>query len=210
MIQVLVVDDHEIVRRGWTQILGETDDIRVMGEASNTRDAMELIRNGNWDVVVLDISMPGKSGIDLLKDLARTHPDLAVLISSIHPEDQYAVRVLRAGAAGYMNKDTASDELVNAIRKVHRGGKYVSESLAQLMAFNLDDKRLGAPHEALSDREYQVLCMLASGKTSSQIAEQLALSPKTVSTFRARILEKLALSNNAELIRYAIQHDLVQ
>ena len=167
------------------------------------------IREKNFDVVILDITMPHMDGLDVLKQLKIEKPKLPVIVLSIHPEDQYALRVLKAGASGYVTKASAPDELINAIRKVHRGGKYISPSIAEKLAFQLDANFEEMPHEALSDREYQVLCMLASGKTVTEIADELALSVKTVSTYRSRILEKMDMKNNAELIHYAVQNKLV-
>lgn len=209
MIRILVADDHAIVRRGLIQILAEHCDMSVVGEASDAAELFALARAQKWDIVVLDVSMPGRGGLDVLKELKAEFPARPVLILSVHPEDQYAVRALRAGAAGYLTKDSAPAELVNAIRKAMQGGKYVSPSLAEKLAFNLapDPDRL--PHEALSDREYQVLCAIASGKTVSEIAEEMSLSVKTISTYRTRLLEKMNLKNNAELTHYAIQHGLV-
>lgn len=208
MIRILVADDHAIVRRGLIQILAEHCDMSVVGEASDAAELFALARAQQWDIVVLDVSMPGRGGLEVLKELKTEFPARPVLILSVHPEDQYAVRALRAGAAGYLTKDSAPAELVNAIRKAMQGGKYVSPSLAEKLAFNLapDPDRL--PHEALSDREYQVLCAIASGKTVSEIAEEMSLSVKTISTYRTRLLEKMNLKNNAELTHYAIQHGL--
>jgi len=210
VIKVLVVDDHAIVREGWRQILGETDDIRVEGEAANAQEAFDAVNKELWDVVIVDLTMPGRSGIDLLKDIKRLHPKLPVLILSIHPEEQYGVRVLRAGAAGYLSKDAASDELVTAVRKVCSGGRYISPTMAELLAFRLDEDAEASPHEVLSDREYQVMCLMAMGKTGSEIAAELSLSPKTISSFRTRILEKMNLNGNADIIRYALKNNLVE
>ncbi len=192
MIKVVVVDDHAVVREGLKRIVSESGGMVVSGEAADGQEAMRVIKSEPCDVVLLDISMP-----------------LPVLVLSMHPEDQYAVRVLRAGAAGYVTKESAPAKLVQAIRKVVRGGKYVSPSLAERLVFDLGTDTDKAPHESLSDREYQVLCMIASGKTVTQIADVLALSVKTISTYRVRILEKLKMKNNAELTRYAIKEGLV-
>jgi two-component system invasion response regulator UvrY len=181
----------------------------VSDEASDGHQLLSKIREQNYDVVILDISMPHMDGLDVLKQLKIEKPKLPVIVLSIHPEDQYALRVLKAGASGYVTKASAPDELINAIRKVCRGGKYISPSIAEKLAFQLEANFDEMPHEALSDREYQVLCMLASGKTVTEIADELALSVKTVSTYRARILEKMDMKNNAELIHYAIQNQLV-
>ena len=209
MIKVVVVDDHAVVREGLKRIVSESGGMVVSGEAADGQEAMRLIRSEPCDVVLLDISMPNKSGLDVLKELHAESPRLPVLVLSMHPEDQYAVRVLRAGAAGYVTKESAPAKLVQAIRKVVRGGKYVSPSLAERLVFDLGTDTKKAPHELLSDREYQVLCLIASGKTVTQIGEVLALSVKTISTYRVRILEKLQMKNNAELTRYAIKEGLV-
>lgn len=209
-IKVLVVDDHAIVREGWKQIFGDTSDIVVAGEAGDYAEALRRITKGNWDVIVIDISMPGRSGLDLLEDIKSRRPKLPILVLSIHSEEQYGLRVLRAGASGFMNKATAPDELVNAVRKVHSGGKYVSPSLAERLACFLEVNAVKPPHETLSDREYQVMCMLASGKMAKEIAEELSLSAKTISTFRARILQKMGMTKNTELIRYALKHGLIE
>ncbi len=209
MIKVLIADDHAVVRRGLKQIVAETDDIVVGGEAGNSIEVMEQVRAKPFDVVILDITMPGRSGLDALKELRHERPALPVLMLSMHSEDQYAVRVLRAGAAGYLPKEGAPEELVNAIRKVHSGAKYIRPSQVEKMARSIhrdSDKQL---HEHLSDREYEVLRMIASGKTPTQISEELRLSVKTISTYRARLLEKMGMKNNAELTHYAIKNGLV-
>lgn len=209
MINILIADDHAIVRKGLKQILAETQDMVVAGEASNGFEVMEKVKNNHYDVLLLDISMPGKSGLDILKELKTESPKLPVLVLSMYPEEQYAVRVLRAGASGYLTKESAPDELVVALRKVAQGKKYVSPSLAEKLAVDLEVDASKPVHEMLSDREYQVLCMIASGKTVGEIAEKLLLSAKTISTYRARILEKMNMKNNAELTHYAIQSKLV-
>ncbi len=210
MIKILIADDHAIVRRGLKQILTETSDMIVAGEAHNGQELLEKTRSDKWDVVVLDISMPGRGGLDILKQLKSEQPKLPVLMLTIHPEDQYAVRVLRAGASGYLTKESAPDHLVEAIRKVARGGKYISPHLAERLAFNLESISERPLHEALSDREFQVLRLIASGKAVKEIGEELSLSVKTISTYRTRILEKMKMKNNAELTHYAIQQRLVE
>lgn len=209
MIKILIADDHAIVREGLKQIVAETADMVVVDEATSGHEVLEKVWNNEYDVVILDISMPGRGGVDILKQLKGQKPNLPILILSMHPEEQYAVRVLKAGAAGYLTKESAPDELITAIRRVSAGRKYVSSSLAEKLAFDLerDTKKLG--HEILSDREYQVMCMIASGKRVQEIAEELCLSVKTISTYRSRILEKMKLKNNAELMHYAIKHGLV-
>ena len=181
----------------------------VLGEAQNSQEVLELIRRQDWDIIVLDITMPGRGGLDVLKEIKHERPRLPVLILSIHPEDQYAVRALKAGASGYLTKESAPEELVRAIRKILRGGKYVSSALAEKMAFNLDMEAGKPLHETLSDREYQVMLMIASGKTTSEIAEEMALSIKTVSTYRARILEKMKMKSNADFTYYVIKNNLI-
>ena len=208
MIRILIGDDHAIVRRGLKQIVEESHDM-IVDEAKNGQEVLEKTRKNRYDILVLDISLPDRSGLDVLKHLKNTKPDLPILILSIHPEEQYAVRVLRAGASGYLSKDSAPDELAAAIRKVSQGRKYISASLAEKLAFNLDKSTEIPVHETLSDREFQVMCMIASGKTVTQIAEKLCLSVKTISTYRSRILEKMQMQNNAEITHYAIKNGLV-
>lgn len=210
MIRILITDDHAIVRRGLKHILADEFPGAIFGEAQNAQELLKILRQQDWDVVILDITMPGRSGLDVLKDLKHERPKLPVLMLTVHPEDQYAVRVLKAGADGFMNKESAPEELVKAIRKLREGGRYVSPSLAEKLAFDLQAETVGAPHEVLSDREYQVLCLLASGKTVSQAAEELSLSVKTVSTHRTRLLGKMKMKTNAEITHYAIQNRLVE
>ena len=209
MIRVLVADDHTIVREGLKQILSRHDDITVAGEAANGNDVLKMVREQPWDVLVTDMSMPGRSGIELIKLVKEACPGLPVLVLSMYGEDQYAVRVIRAGASGYLKKESASDQLVGAIRKVASGGVHVSAATAEAMFHNLRGDATSAPHEQLSDREFQVLRMIAMGKSSSDIADELKLSPKTVSTHKTRILEKMRMNNQVELIRYALEHRLV-
>jgi DNA-binding NarL/FixJ family response regulator len=209
MINVVVVDDHAVVREGLKRIISENPGMAVSGEAGDGYEAMSVVKANPCDVVLLDITMPNKNGLDVLKQIRAESPRLPVLVLSMHAEDQYAIRVLRAGAAGYLTKESAPAKLVQAIRKVVRGGKYVSPTLAEKLVFDLDTDTDKVPHETLSDREFQVLCMIASGKTVGDIAEELALSVKTISTYRVRILEKLQMKNNAEITRYAIKQGLV-
>jgi len=208
MIKIFVADDHAIVRQGLKQIVADTHDIIVAGEASDGHEVLDKVLKNNYDVVLLDITMPGRSGLDILSELKSRKSELPVLVLSIHPEEQYAVRALKAGAAGYLTKESASEELVAAIRKVSLGGKYVSPYLAEKLAFDLETGAEEPLHQTLSDREYQVMCMIASGKTVKEIAEELLLSAKTVSTYRTRILQKMQMKNTAELIRYAIENRL--
>ncbi len=209
MIRILVADDHAIVRDGLKQIVSDTSDIVVSGEASNGREALNKALKDDYDVVLLDITMPDRSGLEILKEIKGQKPELPVLILSIHPEEQYAVRALKAGAAGYLTKESASEELIRAMRKVSSGGKYVTSSLAEKLASILKTNTEEPLHQSLSDREYQVLCMIASGKRVKQIADELLLSTKTISTYRSRILRKMNMNNDIELTRYAMQNHLV-
>jgi len=209
MIRVLIADDHPIVREGLRQILSETDDILVVDEASNGKEVLDYTWNNTYDVILLDISMPGRDGLEVLRELKRHKPKLPVLILSMYPEEHYAIRVLRGGASGYLTKSSAPDELISAIRKVATGRKYISSTLAERLTYELDRDADRPAHESLSDREYQVMHMIASGKTIKEIAEELCLSVKTVSTYRSRILEKMTLKNNAEIVLYAVQNKLV-
>ncbi|MBI5242078.1 MAG: response regulator transcription factor [Elusimicrobia bacterium] len=209
MIRVLIADDHPVVRKGVKQILKETRDIVVADEAFDGQEALSKAFKNDYDVVLLDISLPGRSGLEILKQLKVVKPKLPILILSVHPEEQYAVRTIKAGASGYLTKESAPDELITAIRIVARGRKYIRPSLAEKMAFELEANREKPLHKGLSDREFEVMLMLASGKSVTGIAEELALSVKTISTYRARILEKFNFTNNSEITRYAIEHKLV-
>jgi DNA-binding NarL/FixJ family response regulator len=210
-VPTIVVDDHAIVRRGIVQILAEHPEIRIVGEASDYGSLRLLMRaQPEVELLVMDVGLPGKDGIDILKALKEESPKLRVLMVSMYPEDQYAVRAFRAGAAGYLNKASAPEKLIEAVSQVIAGRKYVTPEIAQALIENLNAPEGGAPHEKLSDREFQTLKLIASGKRLSDIAEALALSPKTVSVYRARILEKMGMANNAELTHYAIKHGLVE
>jgi DNA-binding NarL/FixJ family response regulator len=208
-IKVFIADDHAIVRQGLKQILADTGDIVVAGEAENGLDATRLFRKSGCHVMLLDISMPDRSGIDVLKQVKKDKPELAVLMLSMHREDQYAIRSLKAGAAGYLTKQSAPTELVTAIRQVAAGLKYISPALAQELANTVGEDHEAAAHESLSDREYQTLIMIASGKTVGVIAKELSLSVKTISEYRARLLLKMKLKNSAELTHYAIRNQLI-
>jgi DNA-binding NarL/FixJ family response regulator len=210
MTKILVVDDHAIVRQGLKQILADTPDLVVAGEASTGQEALEKVRTGQWDVVVLDISLPDRSGLTVLEQLKTQYPDLPVLVLSMHAEEQYAVRVMKAGAAGYLPKESAPDQLVSAIHKVARGGKYVSPTLMEKFVSDLGADPEKPRHEILSAREFQVLCMIAGGKSLTEIAEDLGVSVKTISTHRTRMLKKMGLKTNADLIHYAIRTGLVR
>jgi len=206
----LIVDDHVVVRQGLKFMLAESYPGAGFGEASDGIEMFKVLRQSDWDIVILDISLPGRSGLELLRDIKQEYPRLPVLILSAHGEDEYAVRVLKAGAAGYLAKAAAPDELIRAVRKILGGGKYVGPGLAETLATRLDSDHDKPPHELLSDREFQVLCLIASGKSGPEIAASLALNVKTISTFRTRILAKLGLRNTAELTRYAVDHGLTE
>ena len=207
--RILIVDDHAIVREGLKQILAEVDDIVVAGEADCSSRALQMARLEPWDMVLMDISMPDRSGLETLELMKKEHPAIKVLMLSMHRETQYAVRALKTGAAGYLNKQSAPDQLVDAIRLVASGKKYISPEVAQELASQVSGERDGLPHEGLSNREYQTLCLIASGLPVSAIADQLALSVKTISMYRARLLKKMQLKNNAELTHYAIKQGLL-
>src|SRR5215510_2209641 len=208
-MRILIADDHAVVRRGLKETLSEAFPRVTFGEAKTAQETVESVGRQEWDVVILDISLPGKSGLDVLGDLRRLRPNLPILLLSMHPEGQFARRALKSGAAGYLTKESVPEELKEAVRRVKAGGRYVSAALAEKLAFDLRPEADTPMHELLSDREFQVLRMLASGKTVKQIADEIALSVKTVSTYRARILLKTGMKTTAELIRYAIQAGLV-
>lgn len=208
MIRVIIVDDHEIVRKGLIQVMAGVPDIEVMGEAGDANEALRQIRADCCDVAVIDLTMPGKSGLDLLQELKREYPKLPVLVLSMHSEEEYAVRVIKAGAAGFLTKRSAPKELIGAIRKVHGGGRYISAPVAEALASSVQSGGEGAPHEKLSDREFQVMMMIAAGKSMREIAEELSLSDSTISTYRSRILEKMGMKKNVELVRYALLNNL--
>uniref|UniRef100_A0A7C3Z2I4 Response regulator transcription factor n=1 Tax=Desulfobacca acetoxidans TaxID=60893 RepID=A0A7C3Z2I4_9BACT len=210
MIKILISDDHAIVREGLKQSLADTEDLVVGGEAANGHEVLELIRQEDWDMVLLDLAMPGKDGLETLKELKKEKPKLPVLVLSIYPEEQYAVRALKAGASGYLTKESAPGELIAAIRKVSQGGKYISASLAEKLASHLVADADRPVHEFLSDREFQVMLLIASGKTVKEIADEMYLSVKTVSTYRVRALSKLGMKNNSEFTYYAIKQGLIK
>ena len=210
-INVLVVDDHSLIRKGLKQILDDTADIRVTGEAETGMEAIRMVRDNKYDIALLDITLPDKYGIDVLKQMKLQNPALPVLILSMHPDEQYAMRSIKAGASGYMNKQSAPSQLVTAIRKVASGKKYISSELAEQLANDLtNDKPQDATHKILSNREYQTLCLMAQGKSLSEMADIMSLSAKTVSVYRSRMLEKMKLKNNAEAVRYAINNHLIE
>jgi len=209
MIKILIADDHSIVREGLKQIVAESPEMAVRGEAVNGQQVLELVHKTNYDLILLDIAMPGRGGIDTLKQLKIEKPEIPVLILSMYPEDQYAVRAIKAGASGYLTKESAPEELIGAIKKVAQGGKYVSTDLAEQLVENLGKNAEETDHTTLSDREYQVMIMIASGKTVKEVADELSLSVKTISTNRTRALKKMGMKNNAEFAYYAIKQGLV-
>ncbi len=210
MIEIIIADDHPIVLKGLKEILSEEPDMKIIGEGQNAQQVLELVRQHRCDIVVLDITMPGRNGLEVLRDLKQEQPRLPVLILSMHSEEQYGIRALKAGAAGYLTKESAPDKLIGAIRKIVSGGKYVSATLGEKLAFDVERDSQKPAHASLSDREFQVMTLIASGKTVSDIAGELNLSVKTVSTYRTRILDKTKMRTNAELTYYAIKNDLVK
>jgi len=209
MLKVLIADDHAVVRRGLKQILEETSEMGVFGEASTGKEVLDMVQMNEWDVIVLDLKMPGLSGLDVLKKLRSSSPDLPVLILTMYPEDQLATRLFRAGASGYLTKDSAPDELVTAIKKVVAGGRYASASLVEKLVSDLEIDYEKPPHEYLSNREFQVMCLIVSGKTVKDIAAKLFLSVKTVGTYRTRVLKKMNVKTDVELTHYAIKNSLI-
>ena len=208
-MKILIADDHAIVRHGLKQILADEFKRASFGEARNGQEVLDSVWKQDWDVIVLDITMPGRSGLEVLKEIKKARPRMPVLVLSMHPEDQFAMRVLKSGASGYMTKESAPGELVGAVKKIMAGGRHISNSVAELMASYITMDSTRPPHEQLSNREFQVMRMIASGKTVSEIARMLSLSVRTISTYRARILEKTGMKTNAELTHYAFQHSLV-
>ena len=209
MIRILLADDHAIIRDGLKQIFADTADLRVAGEAASGHEALARVREGGWDILLLDLSMPGRSGLDLVRQIKAEKPRLPILVLSMHEPGQYAQRALRAGAAGYLNKDSDAAHLIEVVRKVARGGIYVSPEVAEQMARSLMPEAECAPHTLLSDREYQVFRLIAAGTAVTEIAHGLSLSVKTVSTHKARIMQKMNLANHTELVRYALSHGLL-
>ena len=209
-IKIIIADDHAIVREGLKQIVAEEKDMLVCGEAEDAIRLMDLLKNEKWSIVVLDINMPGKSGLEALKDIKQLYPELPVLILSMFSEDQYGLRAIKAGASGYLKKVSAPTELVVAIRKIVSGRKYINPSLAEKLAENLGSEKNNYLHEKLSDREYQIMCNIALGKSAEEIAGELALSINTIYTYRNRILEKMSMKSNVELTQYAVQNKLIE
>lgn len=208
MIKVVLTDDHKVVRTGIKQLFEATPDIEVAAECSDGFELLALLRKSSFDVVILDISMPGMDGLDTLKEIRRNYPELKVLVFTMHAEDQYALRVLKAGASGYLCKDQDPEELITAVRKLSHGNMYISNKTAEILASAVQSNKPGEPHHQLSDREYQVMCLIAEGKSLSSIAEELSLSVNTISTYRSRILEKLNLQSNVDISKYAIRHNI--
>jgi len=209
-IKILIVDDHAVVRRGLKQIVAETSDLEVAGEAASGKEALEMVRKFDLDLILLDIAMPDQSGFDVLIKLHDEYPDIPVLILSMYPEEYHELRMLRAGASGYLTKESAPEELVNAIRNVFKGEKILSPHLAKKLVFEIGKESEKPPHEELTDREFQVLCKMAQGKTVTEIGEELSLSVKTISTHRANLLRKMNMHSNAQLTHYAIKNGLVE
>jgi DNA-binding NarL/FixJ family response regulator len=209
VIKILIADDHAVVRRGIREILEDTPDLLVGAEAATAGDVLRLVRDQRWDVIVLDVHLPGANGLDLLHEVRRERPEMRVLVLTGYPEEQYALRAIKAGAMGFLTKESAPEKLVDAVRKIASGGRYVGDDVAQMLASAVAGDASGAPHERLSNREFEVLRILASGRTVSQVAEHLSLSVKTVSTHRTRILQKMGMKTNAELTHYAIRNKLV-
>jgi len=209
MIRLLIVDDHAIVRHGLRQVVSESADIVVSAEAGNSQDAVRLLREQEFDMVLLDISLPDKNGIETLKQIKRDKPALPVIMLTMHAEDEFGVRALKAGASGYLTKQSAHDQLLNAVRQVAAGRRYISQDLAEELVRNIGEPQGKLPHELLSDREFDTLRMLASGKSLSEIAQMFSISPKTVSVYRTRLLEKMRLKNNAEIAHYAVKNGLI-
>ena len=209
MIKILVVDDHALIRKGIKQLLEDNHDVQVAGEAESGIQAINMMRKNHFDLVLLDIALPDKHGMDVLKQLKSEQPDIKIIVLSMYPEDQYGARTLKAGAMGYINKQSAPEKLVGAIRHVISGKKYISETLAEQLLNNLIGESQELLHQSLSNREYQTLCLMSSGKSLTEISEIMLISPKTVSVYRARMLKKMGFRNNAEAIHYAIAHQLV-
>ncbi|MFN3871474.1 MAG: response regulator [Ignavibacterium sp.] len=208
-IKILIADDHAIVREGLKQIVAEEKDMTVLGEAGNSETLMKLLEKNKWDIVILDINMPGRNGLEILKDIKLLYPDLPVLILSMFSEEQYGIRAIKAGASGYLKKVSAPDELVQAIRRIVSGRKYITETLAEKLAENLSEPKVNSLHEKLSDREFEIMCSIAQGKSAEEIAEELSISVNTFYTYRNRILEKLSMRSNVEIAQYAIRNKLI-
>jgi DNA-binding NarL/FixJ family response regulator len=209
MIKILLADDHPIIIKGLKQIIEEEDDMKVTGEAKNGNEALDLMRKNDYDIAILDITMPKKTGVEVIEEMKYLKKKIPVLVLSVHPEDQFAMRVLKTGAKGYMTKESAPENIVDAIKKIINGGKYISPTLAEKILSDINSDRDEAPHETLSNREFQIIVMIASGKTLKEIAEELNLNIKTISTYRQRILEKMNMTSNSELTRYVLDNRLM-
>ncbi len=209
MLRVLIADDHPVVRQGVKQILAEELELEQFGEARNAKEVLDNVSRKKWDILILDINLPDMNGLEILRQLKKIHPDLPVLVLTVFDEDQIAIRVLKAGAAGFVTKETMPNELIAAVKKIHSGGRYVSPSLAEKLVFNIYAEDEKPVHHRLSNREYQVICLIAAGKSVKQIAEELYLSIQTIRTYRTRILENMEMKTDAELIHYSIQHGLI-
>lgn len=210
MIKILLADDHPIIIKGLKQIIEEEDDMKVTGEAKNGNEALELMRKNDYDIAILDITMPKKTGVEVIEEMKYLKKKIPVLVLSVHPEDQFAMRILKTGAKGYMTKESAPEHIVEAIKKIVNGGKYISPALAEKILSDMNSDRDEAPHETLSNREFQIIIMIASGKTLKEIAKELNLNIKTISTYRQRILEKMNMTSNAELTRYVLDNKLME
>ena len=210
MINILIADDHPFIRQGLKKVLETSKDMLVLDEAANGSEVLDKLRRHKFDVIILDISMPGESGLELIKTLKKEFPRLRVLVLSAHPEEQYALRALKAGASGYLTKEAATAELIGAIHKISSGGKYISASMAESLAFAIESDSEKLPHEKLSNREYEVMLMIASAKSVREIAEELSLSEKTIGTYRSRILEKMDMKNSSEITYYAMKNGLIE
>lgn len=210
MIKIAIVDDHSIVRSGLVKILREEPDMEVVLEADGYNQLIEKLKKNRPDIALLDISMPGKNGLEILKELRQYYPEIKSLMLSMHPEDRFSVRAIKAGASGYLTKESLADDLVNAIRKVYNGGKFITETVAEMLADTFETEGNKAAHERLSDREFQILCMITSGKRVKEIAAELFLSPATVATYRTRILDKMQMKSNVELTNYVLRHNLIE
>jgi two-component system, NarL family, invasion response regulator UvrY len=210
MVRILIADDHPIIRKGVKQILLESSVVDEVGEAPSSREALEAVRTGHWDALILDITMPDMTGLEVLKELKAQHARIPILMLSIHPEEQYGVRALKAGAAGYLTKESIPEKLVFALQKILNGKRYISPSLVEKLAGEIEKNDERPPHETLSDREFQIACLIGSGKTVSEIAAELYLSVKTISTYRSRILDKMKMKHNAELIHYVLDQQLLR
>ncbi len=209
MIKILLADDHPIIIKGLKQIIEEEDDMKVTGEARNGNEALDLMRKNDYDIAILDITMPKKTGVEVIEEMKYLKKKIPVLVLSVHPEDQFAMRVLKTGAKGYMTKESAPENIVDAIKKIINGGKYISPTLAEKILSDINSDRVESPHETLSNREFQIIVMIASGKTLKEIAEELNLNIKTISTYRQRILEKMNMTSNSELTRYVLDNKLM-